>query len=188
MYSEQEMKEFFQNIVDQVATLSTQAGKVEGLEQRLATMTDRLNQLEQANYQLQVQLREATDTVQEVKTELEHNKQSLDNEKAVTAALRQTIVERDAGVQALESSFRQEQDAHKITTSERDDARQKITELEGEVQRNNQYINDLTQDRDGWRSKANETEREVNQLKSQLEKINSVLNPLRVVSSDVAVG
>jgi chromosome segregation ATPase len=186
MYSEQEMKEFFQNIVDQVATLSTQANKVEGLEMRIATMVDRLNQLEEDNRGLQRGLQEANAKVNEVQGMLSSTQVSLDNERAVSQSLRETIVQRDAGVQQLESSFRQEQDAHKITTSERDDARTKVNELQEEVERVHSNYNNLSTERDEWRTKAYEAERENSQLKQQLDKINSVLNPLRVVSQDVA--
>lgn len=185
MYSEQDMKDFFQNVVDQVATLSTQASKVQGLEQRIIELSDRLNRLEQDNRDLQRGLQEANAKADETQNMLNATQNSLDNERAVTAALRQTIIERDAGVQSLEQSFRNEQDAHKITISERDDARHKVNELEEEVQRHISHVNELVADRDTWRSKAYEAEKENSELKRQLGQIQSVLNPLRVVS-DVA--
>jgi chromosome segregation ATPase len=184
--SENDMKEFFQNVIDSVAQLSTQASRVEGLVEQVARLSERLNALEQENHSLRSQIADANNTVERMSSEMAHTHGQLDNERAVTQALRQTIIERDAGVQSLEQSFRNEQDTHKITTSERDDARQKANELENEVQRLKQSYNDLSTDRDTWRSLATDHEREVNQLKRQLEQINSVLNPLRVVSSDVA--
>jgi chromosome segregation ATPase len=180
------MKEFFQRLIDSVAELSTQASKVDGLVQQVQQLSERLNNLEQENYSLKNQISDANNTVARMDNDIQVTRSHLENEKAVTQALRQTILERDAGVQSLENSFRQEQDSHKITTSERDDARLKVNELQDEVQRHIRHINDLSTDRDTWRSLATDHERELNQVKSQLEKVNSILNPLRVVSSDVA--
>ena len=189
MYSENDMKEFFQNIVDQVATLSTQAARVSGLEQRITELSDRLNNLEQVNRQLQSDLGEARELVQKLVHEKAVTTGHLENEKAVTQALRETITQRDAGVVALETSFRQEQEAHRITTSERDDARQRNQELEQSLASSKQSYDDVFHDRDNWRQKFWDMEKEAAQVKQQLDKINSVLNPLRVVSGDVqAIG
>jgi chromosome segregation ATPase len=180
------MKEFFQRLIDSVAELSTQASKVDGLSNQVNSLNDRLNQLEQANRELNQRVVEAETISANMQRELENTNRNLESEKAVSQSLRETIIQRDAGVQTLEANFRQEQDAHKITTSERDDARLRVNELESEVERHNRHINDLSTDRDTWRSLATDHERELNQVKQQLEKVNSILNPLRVVSSDVA--
>ena len=45
----------------------------------------------------------------------------------------------------------------------------------------------VTQDRDEWREKAEKAEREVNDYKQKLDRLNSILNPLRAVSGDVNV-
>ena len=184
--SETEMKEFFQRLIDSVAELSTQASKVEGLVEQVARLSERLTQFEEDNHKLMSQVNEANYKVQQVSDNLAATQNSLDNERAVTQSLRETIVQRDAGVQSLEQSFRTEQDAHKITTSERDDARLKITELEGSLNQAHDNIRNLTEDRNTWRQLATDHERELNQVKSQLGQIQSLLNPLRVVSSDVA--
>lgn len=184
--SETEMKEFFQRLIDSVAELSTQASKVEGLQQAVQNLTERLNNLEQENYSLKSQISDANNTVVRLEHEMAVTNGHLENEKAVTQSLRETIVARDAGVQSLEQSFRQEQDTHKITTSERDDARTKIVELEGSLNQAYDNIRNLTEDRNTWRNLATDHERELGQVKEQLGKIQALLNPLRVVSSDVA--
>jgi chromosome segregation ATPase len=184
--SETEMKEFFQRLIDSVAELSTQASKVDGLVQQVQQLSERLNNLEQENYSLKNQISDANNTVARMDNDIQVTRSHLENEKAVTQALRQTILERDAGVQSLENSFRQEQDSHKITTSERDDARLKVTELEGSLNQAYDNVRNLTEDRNTWRNLATDHERELAQVKSQLESINKLLNPLRVVSSDVA--
>lgn len=186
MYSEHDMKEFFQNIVDQVATLSTQASKVQGLEQRIIELSQRFDELVETNRQLNVQLNETASKLNETQNMLSTTQSMLEAERAVTQALRETIIQRDAGVVQLEQSFRQEQDAHKITTSERDDARHKVQELEHELETHKTWLVETQVDRDHWRGKTSELESENAKLRQQLEKINSVLNPLRVVSADVA--
>jgi archaellum component FlaC len=135
MYSENDMKEFFQNVIDQVATLSTQASKVEGLEQRVQDMYNRLNELEQTNRELQEKLAQANATLDRVHNELDGTRREFDNERAVTQSLRETIVQGDQRVVSVEQSFRQEQEAHRITISERDDARQKASEQEDSLAR-----------------------------------------------------
>jgi chromosome segregation ATPase len=184
--SENEMREFFQRIIDNVAELSTQASRVEGLTQQVNSLAERLSNLEQENYTLRSQIADANNTVARMDSEIVATRQSLDNERAVTASLRETIVARDAGVVSLENSFRQEQDAHKITTSERDDARQKISELNEQVAKLDENLNRTFADMESWRHKAVNLETENAKLQQQLDRINSVLNPFKVVSSDVA--
>jgi chromosome segregation ATPase len=185
---ESEMKEFFQRVIDSVAELSSQAARVEGLVQQVQELTSRVNQFELDNRTLMSQVNEANYKVQETQGQLAATQSHLDQEKAVTQALRDTITQRDAGVVQLEQSFRNEQDFRKIAESERDDARARVAELERDLQGANQYGNDMATDRDQWRSKASELEATNASLKQQIGQIQSVLNPLRIVSGDVATG
>jgi chromosome segregation ATPase len=185
--TEFEMKEFFQRVVDEVATLSTQASKVEGLQEQVNSLTDRLNALEQENRRLQDQAIDASNIVARMEAEITSTRSALESEHGVVSALRETLVQRDAGVVELQNQLSTERDAHKITTSERDDARQKVIEVQRDLDGTSQRLHDVTTDRDEWRSKANELERQAHDLRSQLDRINSVLNPLRAVpSADVA--
>src|SRR5882672_8539748 len=179
---ESEMREFFQRVIDSVAELSTQANRVEGLTQQVNDLGERLNQLEQTNRELNAHANETASKLNETMNMLATAQSMLESERAVTNALRETIIQRDAGVVQLEQSFRQEQDAHKLTTSERDDARRKIGELEAALEDTHNRLNETQVDRDHWRSKASELESTNAQLKQQLDKISSVLNPLRIVS------
>jgi chromosome segregation ATPase len=185
MYSEQQMKEFFQNIVDQVATLSTQAEKVQGLEQRILNMSDRLRELEEQNRQTVQELHDTQSALSRVQRDLEVTQQDLHSERAVIASLRETIVQRDAGVQNLEQGLRSEQDAHKITTSERDDARRRGEELTEQVNSFRTQLEHAKEVSQGWQERAYKAEAEAAEYKQQLDKINSLINPLRVVSGDV---
>ena len=68
----------------------------------------------------------------------------------------------------------------------RDDARTKVNELEGML--NQSYDNEsrISPKIVTLGDSLPQTMRELNQVKEQLGKIQSLLNPLRVVSSDVA--
>lgn len=185
MYSEHDMKEFFQNVIDQVATLSTQASKVEGLEQRVQELFNRLNELETENRRLNHELNQTKESLGRAIDEADNTRRDFDNERAVTQSLRETIVQGDQRVVTVEQSFRQEQESHKITTSERDDARRKANELEEHVSHVYNELAEVKNDRDTWRNLAVEHEKEVNDLKQKLDRVNSILNPLRVLSGDV---
>jgi chromosome segregation ATPase len=189
MYSEQEMKDFFQNVVDQVATLSTQASKVDGLEQRIIVMSERLHNLEQANAQLQHDLVQSNNVIRETQTRLEASQRDFDNERAVTASLRDVITGRDNKVQELEQHNQVERDAHKVTLSERDDARRRGEELETQVNSFRVSLEDTIKERDEWKEKCLRAEAEVTDLKQKLDRVSAILSPLRAISGDVqAVG
>ena len=69
--------------------------------------------------------------------------------------------------------------------SERDDARQRMAELQQSLEASKQSYDDVFHDRDNWRQKFWEVEKEAANLKQQLNKIQSVFNPV-VISNDVA--
>lgn len=187
MPTEHEMREFFQSVVDQVATLSTQAARVEGLEQRINELNQRMNELVEQNGQLQRDLSQANDTIRTVQGQYEAVQQSLDNEKAVTANLRDVLVQRDTKVQELDGNLSAERDAHRITLSERDDARKHGEELTLQVESFRNELQTVRQDRDTWQHRAMELEAEVHDLKQRLDRVNSILNPPRPVSQDAQV-
>jgi chromosome segregation ATPase len=182
MPTEIEMKEFFQSVVDQVATLSTQAARVEGLEQRINELSERMRSLDEQNAQLQRDLSQSNNTIHELEHKLEGVTQAFDNERAVTANLREVLVSRDSKVQELEQNNQTERDAHKVTLSERDDARQRGDELEQQVSSFRTELEATRKERDDWRMRCHEHETEINDLKSKLDRVNAVLNPLRAIS------
>lgn len=188
MYSETEMKEFFQNIIDQVATLSSQAAKVDGLEQRILNMSDRLRDLEETNRNLQQQVHEVNSKLVHTEDQLNATRRDYESEMAVTRNLRDVITGRDSKVQEVESNLETERDAHKITLSERDDARRAAGEFEQKVHSFRDELDRTQVDLQEWRDRAYKAEAQVTDYKQQLDKINSLLNPLRVVSQDVASG
>lgn len=188
MISENEMKEFFQRVVDEVATLSTQASKVEGLENQVKDLWNKMDALAVENRRLQDQAIDANNTVQRMEAEITSLRSQAENERAVVSGLRDTLVQRDAGVVELQNQLSTERDAHKITTSERDDARQKVSEVQRDLDSTGHRLAQVTDERDEWRNKANDLERKAHDLSQQLDRINAVLNPTvrAFPSADVA--
>ena len=186
MYSETEMKEFFQNIIDQVATLSSQAARVDGLEQRINELSQRVNELTTTNYNLQQQVAEVNGKLVRTEDQLNATRRDYENEMAVTHNLRDVLVSRDNKVMEVEQNLSTERDAHKITLSERDDARHHAVELDEQVSSFRNKLQDAEASLSEWRDRAYKAEAQVTDYKQQLDKINSLLNPLRVVSGDVA--
>ena len=186
MYTESDMKVFFQNIIDQVSTLSTQAARVEGLEQRINELSESIQRLRDDNRSLEASLAQAHDKVNALGRDLEQTTQELSNERAVTQNLREVLVSRDSKVQELEHNNQVERDAHKVTLSERDDARRRGEELDREVQSFREKLEHTEADLQGWRDRAYKAEAEAADYKQQLDKINSLLNP-HVPSRDFQV-
>jgi chromosome segregation ATPase len=187
MVSEAEMKEFFQRVIDQMAEYSTQASQVEGLRQHVQNLLERVNTLEADNTQLRDQLGEYADKINRAEQQAESFRSQLEGERNAVQALRETIYQRDQYVQELTTRHQQEVDAHKITASERDDARQKIAELEQAKSELYSSFTAVEADRNSWRDKAIDLEARVADLNTKLERVNSILNPLRAIpSADVA--
>jgi chromosome segregation ATPase len=187
MLSETEMKEFFQRVVDEVAQLSTQASRVEGLEAQLRGLYERVDALEQANANLTRELGEAHSTIVRMETEIVSATSRYEAERNAVSALRETLIQRDTRVQELESNLSTERDAHKITLAERDDARTKVGELEQSLAGVNETLSQVTTSRNDWQSKCSELEKETADLRQRLDRVQAILNPIRAVpSADVA--
>lgn len=185
MYTEQEMKDFFQNIIDQVSTLSTQASRVDGLEQRVRELTQRLDELSTTNYNLQHEVAEVNRRLVSTEDQLNSTRRDYENEMAVTRNLRDVITGRDSKVQEVETNLETERQAHRVTLSERDDARHHAVELDEQVTSFRTNYHQANERANEWERKAHEFERQAADYKQQLDKIQSLLNPLRVVSGDV---
>jgi chromosome segregation ATPase len=181
--SEATMREFFQSVVDKVAELSTQASKVEQLEQRINALNERVSGLEQENAQLRSDLNGATNTVHELSAQLNDTNAKLDVERGVSAALRETIVTRDSRVTELSGNLEQEADAHKVTLRERDEAQSEVQDLKAYVAGLKENLITATERGDHWYEVANGYERSVKELQARIDRINSVLNPLQSVAS-----
>lgn len=177
MPTEQEMKEFFQSVIDNVATLSTQASRVEGLERQINELCDRVRNLEADNQSLRYELSQANSRNADVQDMLQRTQETLDTERNVIQGLRDTLIQRDTHVQTLQHDCDDEKQAHRITMSERDDARTKIGELETSVSSFREHVASLSSERDHYREESQRLEKENVELRQRLDRINSVLNP-----------
>lgn len=182
--TETQVKEYLQQAIDYVAQVSTQASRVEGLEQRVNELTQRLNDLQTQNYDLQNQVTSANNSNQVMQQELDSVRQSLDNERAVTQSLRDTIVGRDTKVAEVEHNLSTERDAHRLTVSERDDARRRGDELDQQVSSFRTQLENTSRERDEWRQNCITAQAEVTDLKQKLDRVQSILSPLRAISGD----
>jgi chromosome segregation ATPase len=183
MITEQEMREFFQKMIDTVAQLSTQAQKVEGLEQRVINISDRLSEVERENVHLRNQLGEANSKIADTEHKLEGVTRDFDNERAVTVRLQETIVSRDSKVTELEVNLNTERDAHRVTLRERDEARNEVGDLRALVQSLREQLATLNSERDHLRAENEGYQRTISEQQTRLDRIMSVLQP---VSRDVA--
>ena len=189
MYSEAEMKTFFQGVVDQVATLSTQAAQVEGLRQSVHNLNERVSQLEADNRNLVDQLQNAQATMSAMEQQCQDLQTVLEGERNARQGLQDTIVQRDSAVSELTNNLNTERDAHRITLSERDDARQVIEERNTDLGNVRGALDQVTVERNEWRNKAIDLEGENASLKQRLDRITAILNPPQPVSypsADVA--
>lgn len=177
MFSEAEMKEYFQRIIDQVSTLSTQAARVEGLEARINELAEKVRAVSEENANLLNRLQTAEAKSYDVQQSLDTVQHQLDIERGVSQSLRDTIVGRDTKVAEVETNLGQERDAHRVTLSERDDARRHVTELEGHVNSFRDQLGTTRQERDQWQAKAEDLERQVTDLNRTVERIKAVFNP-----------
>ena len=186
MVSEAEMKEFFQRVVDQVAMLSTQAAQVETLRQQVSDLHNRVNEVEQRNNELNALLTESRETVTRLEEQVRSYDTALQAEREHVVALRDVNVARDARVTELETNLAAERDAHRISLSERDDARQVITEHADRLRVACDELERTTIDRNTWRNKAIDLEGENASLRQKYDRIMAVLNPPQPVVADVA--
>ena len=181
MVTEVEMREFFAKVVDQVNDLSAQAGLVSGLQQQVNDLRERINTLEQANYNLQQSLNDANSRVESLTHDVSTHQEAARAANEHANALRETIVQRDSRVYELEGNLRSETDAHRITKADLDDARRATSEQEANYIRTRDELNATVTQRDEWISKANQLGIENAELRAKLDRVMSILNPPSLV-------
>jgi len=178
------MKEFFQSVVDKVAELSTQAGKVEALEQRVNDLYNRITELQEQNNGLRADLNGATQTINDLNGKLEASESALSHERSVSQGLREAITSRDSSVVELQRQLDDTSHQHSTAVNERDAARNEVGDLKAMVESVRESLSRTTEDRDRWQSEAHRLQDTVNDLQTRLDRITSILSPPRSV--DVA--
>jgi chromosome segregation ATPase len=177
MLQEIEMREFFQKVIDNVAELSTQAHRVEGLEQRINELSDRLRAVEQDNDRLRNELIQTQNFASETEDKLNATRRDYDSEMGVSRGLRETIIERDSRVTYLSEELAQERESHTATQRERDEAKGQVGDLQALVQSLRDQLSHTAEVRDGWQQRAERAEQEVSTLQAKLERVMRVLSP-----------
>jgi chromosome segregation ATPase len=173
--NEANMKEFFQSVVDRVATLSTQAAKVEQLEQRVNDLYNRISQLESENTELRRVLNAAQSSLQETQSTLMQTQSSLDAERNTSQALRDTIVSRDSRVSELVKVVDDTNQALHNTTHERDVANNELNDVRAYNDSLKDQLNTARETADHWQRTAGDFERKVQELEQRLAKIRGVI-------------
>jgi chromosome segregation ATPase len=181
--SEATMREFFQSVVDKVAELSTQANRVDELQQMVNQLSARVQEVEAKNYDLQRQLNENQAKTYELQNALDTTKEALDHERSISGGLRETIVTRDSRVTELADNLSREQVAHAVTIRERDEARAEVSDLQRYVADLKSQVAAATERADHWFAVANEHERTAKELQTKLSRIQSMFEAAPSVAS-----
>ena len=159
------------------------------MQQQIDHLATKVRELESRNYELQTQVQNWQANADRANAQLQASQRDFDNERAVTVALRETMVQRDNTVSELTTSLDMERDAHRITLSERDDARHVISDRDNELSNVRQGLEVATANVNEWRNKAIDLEGENASLKQRLERITAILSHPQSVgypSADVA--
>lgn len=175
--TEDNMREYFQAVVTKFVSLSEQAARVETLTGQVNDLSARITNLETENVNLRREVEETWQYAHKVEAESQGLSSALAAAEQHVQALRDTIVQRDTAVSTLTQSLETEKSAHQITTGDRDDARQHVSELQLEVESLKSRLESMTKDRDHWLDTANNHYNEREQFREKLDNIQRFLNP-----------
>lgn len=183
------MRQWFQQVVDTVADLSTQAAQVQGLREQVDSLAQRVRELEQNNYSLQQSLYDANGRIAQLEHEVNTHQAAATAANEQVNALKETIVQADYRVADLNTQVSNERDSHRITQSNLEDSRRATQEWEQRYNSTSEALTMATGERDEWRNRATDWERRASELQSKLDRLQSILNPPHAVSGDFqAVG
>ena len=179
--TETSMKEYFERIVNHVVGLSEQAKRVDELTQRVNDMSDRISNLEHENYNLKQDLTASINLGNALAQERDVVQLDLMHAKEHAHALTETIISRDSRVTELEGQVT----SVKLLASDQETmlnvARNRLADQDALISDLRSQIDSLTNSRDHFVNQAQETERENQRLKTDLDRVRSILNPPRVV-------
>jgi chromosome segregation ATPase len=181
--TEQNMREYFERIISHVVGLSEQARKVEDLTQRVNDMASRITGLENENYNLKSDLQSQIERANQVQAQNDATQLELQNAREHGHALAETIVMRDSRVSELEQARQHAVDEASDLRHELSVAGNRIGDLEALVSDLRSQLDAVTEDRNNWQHAAHENERLAQDLRVQLDRIQSILNPVRPVET-----
>jgi chromosome segregation ATPase len=179
--TEQNMREYFERIVSHVVGLSEQAKKVDDLTQKVNDLSARIYDVEQENFSLKNDLNAQIERANQVQAQNDATQLELQNAREHSHALAETIILRDSRVSELEQS-------RQSAVNEADTFKHALEVANNRTSDQDALINDLRhelqaviEDRDNWQHTANENARQAAELKVSLDRIQSILNPVRPV-------
>jgi chromosome segregation ATPase len=184
--TEQNMREYFERLVSHVVSLSTQAQKVNELTQKLNDMSYRVDNLEIENSHLKADLQAQIETVNQVRAQHDAVELELHNSREHTHALAETIVMRDKRVAELDQSRQSAEDNANEWHQELKVAENRISDQEALINDLRSQLEDATKDRDGWHQACLKAEKREEELRTNFDRINSILNPPRPVENYVS--
>ena len=180
MLTETEMRDFFNRVVDQVNQLTGTAAQVEGLTQQVNALTQRIAELESQNGQLYAKLAEVDSDLAKARDEAHSHEAAAVAANEHVNSLRETIVQADHRVADLSTSLKNEEDSHRITKADLEDARRAVAEWEANYNKTKDELYITTTSRNEWQSRADEYVREISELKAKLDKIQAALSPASI--------
>jgi chromosome segregation ATPase len=179
--TEQNMREYFERIVSHVVGLSEQARKVEDLSRMVNDMSNRITILEGENWSLKNDLNSQIERANQVQAQNDATQLELQNAREHSHALAETIILRDSRVSELEQARQSAVDEAIIYKHELEIANNRNSDQEALISDLQAQLVDMTDDRNNWQHVANENERLAQDLRVQLDRIQSILNPVRPV-------
>lgn len=196
-YTEQEMRQFFENIISQFVSLSAQAKELEELKGRV-TETEtamarfqnenyelrqtvattrretedymaRVERLEQDNGRLKHEVEDAQVIANSYSSELAQERQQLSDVKRSAEEWERTVVERDQRIQQLEGELQRVKEDFVTVRSERDAARSEVETLSYNLEQRNQHLTKAADDAEYWK-------RQYEIVKGRLDTITNALS------------
>jgi chromosome segregation ATPase len=183
--TEQNMREYFERLINHVVGLTSTAQKVDELTQRVNDMQNRIYGLEVENDNLKQDLQTQIETVNQVRAQHDAVELELHNSREHTHALAETIVMRDKRVAELDQTRQDAEDHFHEAEQELLIAQNRISDQEALINDLRLQLQTVTEDRDAWKKQAYDFEEEVIRVKTNLERIQAILNPPRPVESHV---
>jgi chromosome segregation ATPase len=180
--TEQNMREYFERLINHVVGLTSTAQKVDELTQRVNDMQNRIYGLEVENDNLKRDLESQIETVNQVRAQHDAVELELHNSREHTHALAETIVMRDKRVAELDQARQSAEDHAREAELELQVAENRISDQDALIADLRSQLDTMTVGRDEWARQAHNASEEAAKVRANLERIQAILNPPRPVA------
>jgi chromosome segregation ATPase len=181
--TEQNMREYFERLINHVVGLTSTAQKVDELTQRVNDMQNRIYGLEVENDNLKRDLESQIETVNQVRAQHDAVELELHNSREHTHALAETIVMRDKRVAELDQARQTAEDRADQWGKDLNVALNRNADQEALIADLRSQLDTMTVGRDEWARQAHNASEEAAKVRANLERIQAILNPPRPVES-----